>query len=98
MTLENKILSVDQELKVEVEKAKAKAKAKKKRLQEKARKKCFSNAKLLERELKKRGVNIEKPFYDFSSEDIIELAKKLAPKLVEDFVEEPEDFELDYDN
>lgn len=101
-TLETELLAVDKELKDEVERAKVKAKAKRKKLREKARKKCFSNTQLLERELKKRGVKVEKPFYAFSSEEVVALAEKIAPKimprLAENFAEEPEDFELDFDN
>lgn len=100
MTLESEILAVDKELKDEVERAKAKAKVKRKKLREKAKKKFFSNGQILERELKKRGVKIEKPFYAFSSEEVVELAEKLAPRLAENFAEESEDedFELEYDS
>lgn len=100
--LEVELLAVDKELKDKVERAKTEARAKRKKLREKAKKKFFSNGELLVRELKKRGVKVEKPFYTFSSEEVVELAEKLAPKLVEKVIEEPdeggEDFELDFDN
>lgn len=93
MDLEKDFLEVDKEL----EKAKEKAKAKRKKLKEKAERKCFSNAKLLERELRKLGVEVEKPLYALTREEVVALAVKIAPKSTENFLEEPEDFELDYD-
>lgn len=73
------------------------AKAKKKKLQEKASKKCFSNARFVERELKKRGVEVKKPFYDFSREELVDLVEELVVAKNAKNSEDDGDFELDYD-
>lgn len=88
MEFEKNFLELDKEL----EKAKKKIKAKKEKLKVKAEKKSFSNIKLLERELKKGGLEVEKPLYEMTREEVVALAEKILSKPTKNF----EEFDINF--